>query len=389
MINSILSVLFILSIMVIIWAMVGYPLSIILIDKLLNPSKLSKNYDYVPSVTIMVVAHNEEKVIEDKIVNLMGLDYPSDKLSILVASDNSTDRTNKIVEKWINTKTKVNVSLYCSKEHKGKTNAQNEAQKTVTSEILVMTDANAILANDSITELTAAFNDKDVSYVTGRLSYINQNESTTSNSEASYWNLDLKIRDIESRLQTITAGNGALYACRNKEYVDFDPIESHDSFMPLYYALAGKKAKFNPEAIAFEKAGEVDNDEFKRKVRMNRRILSHIIPTIRVFNVFRYKWFSYFYFGHRTSRYLLWLSHLVLFITNLLLLPEGIFYWISFGAQILIYMMAALSKAQVVDSRYFRFAYYYVMTVGAQFKGVYNQLTGKSKPTWSKAESTR
>jgi len=89
--------------------------------------------------------------------------------------------------------------------------------------------------------------------------------SDVSSAEAGYWDSDLATREIEGRIQTITAGNGALYACRNSEYHDFDPIQCHDAAMPLYYALKGKRAICNHDAVAYEKAGEVIEDEFKEK----------------------------------------------------------------------------------------------------------------------------
>src|SRR5699024_7054713 len=214
---------------------------------------------------------------------------------------------------------KMKLKLYKAKKRMGKTNAQNEAQKIVNTEYLVMTDANAMLAEDSIKELMSIFTSNDISYVADKLIYVNQSTSETSQAESGYWNMDLKIREIESDIQTITAGNGALYACRNADYIDFDPIESHDSAMPFYYAYKGKRAIANHDAVAFEKAGENNEDEFNRKVRMNRRILYRLFNSLQILNVFKYKWFTYFYFGHRTARYLLWLSHLVLLLSNIIL----------------------------------------------------------------------
>ena len=325
------NILFFFSTFIIFWAMAGYPLSLIIISKFLKIKEREKDYSYEPTVTVMVVAHNEEKVIKEKLDNLLKIDYPKDKIEYLVASDNSTDRTNEIVREFIKSHPDENIRLYEVKERKGKTNAQNEAQKTVTSEILVMTDANSMFEKNAVKELISSFADPRVSYVSGRLIIINKDASDISKSEYTYWDNETKLRKIESDICTITAGNGAIYACRNAEYVDFDPIRCHDGAMPTYYALNGKRAIYNPDAIAYEKAGEVVEDEFKRKVRMNRGILSNILPDIRILNVFKYGWYSYFYFGHRTCRYLLWISHLILFASNILLLSTSWFYRLTFG----------------------------------------------------------
>ncbi|QVY61296.1 glycosyltransferase family 2 protein [Cytobacillus gottheilii] len=382
-------ILFYISGFIILWAMLGYPVSLKFIAKLFKDRSLKKDYSRQPTVTVMVVAHNEEKVILDKLYNIIELNYPQEKIEFLIASDNSTDKTNEIVKQFIKEHQELNIRLYEVKARKGKTNAQNEAQKTVTTEYLVMTDANSIMDKDSVIELMAAFTSEDIAYVSGRLSFVNQDSSDVSNAEASYWDSDLATREIEGRIQTITAGNGALYACRTKDYHDFDPIQCHDSAMPPLYALQGKRAIANHDAIAYEKAGEVIEDEFGRKVRMNRIILKHILPDVRILNVFKYKWFSYFYFGHRTCRYLLWISHLLVFISNALLLPESLFYKIAFLGQVLFYLLALARVITKSNNKYLTLVYYYCVTILAQWAGVYNILTGKAKPFWEKAESTR
>src|SRR5690606_5384844 len=132
------------------------------------------------------------------------------------------------------------IRLYEVKKRMGKTNAQNEAQKTVNSEILVMTDANSMMDANSVRELVSAFTSEDISYVCGRLVISNQDFNEIVNTENLYWDNETRLRKIESDIQTITAGNGAIYACRNVDYYDFDPIRSHDANMPRYYALNGK-----------------------------------------------------------------------------------------------------------------------------------------------------
>lgn len=385
----VVEVIFWITVFVIFWANIGYSLSLIILNKIFHPKKTIKNYEYQPTVTLMIVAHNEEKVIEEKLNNVLDSEYPKEKLEILVSSDNSTDQTNDIVKKVIEKNKDRKIRLYEVKERKGKTNAQNEAAKTVKSEILVMTDANSMLEKNSIKEIVSAFTSEDISYVTGRLSYINASDNTTSKSENTYWNLDTRIREIESNFQTITAGNGALYACRTKEYVFLKPARCHDRSMPLKYALKGKRAIANHDALAYEKAGENTGDEFKRKVRMNRGILFAILPSIKILNVFKYKWFTYFYLGHRTCRYLLWIMHIACLITNIMLFGQNYIYDIALVIQCSVYILSLLKLIFKIDNRIFNIPYYYCMTILAQCIGVYNILTGKAKPFWEKAESTR
>ena len=383
-----MEIIFWISAILIFFGMIGYPLSLMLIDKILKNKENNKDFSFTPYVTILIVAHNEEKVIKNKLKNVLEIDYPAEKIEILVSSDNSTDRTNEIVREFIKNNSEYNIKLYEVKERKGKTNAQNEAIRIAKGEIIVMTDANAILDKLSVRELVASFSSDDIAYVTGQLIYVNDKE-WTSKSEVTYWNLDLKMREVESKIQTITAGNGALYACRAREYVDFDPIECHDSIMPIYYALNGKRAISNHHAKAFEKAGETDKDEFNRKVRMARNLISRILPSLKILNVFKYKWFTYFYLGHRTIRYLLAPLHIILYIANSLILGNGFFYKIFFVAQTIFYLGALFKIIFNINNRFLNMMYYYCLTLFAQLKGMYNQLIGKSKPFWEKAESTR
>jgi len=380
------------SAFIVFYAMVGYPLFLKLLGKIKKPKPNQIRTDYEPTVSYMIVAHNEETVIRDKLENAIGLDYPKEKLQILVASDNSTDSTNSIVNTFIEEHKQFHIKLYCSKEHKGKTNAQNEAQKLVQSEILVMTDANTLLEKDAIRQLVSYFTSDDIVYVCGKLEYSNSGDNCTSNSESTYWNLDLYMRDIESRIKSITAGNGALYAIRNKEYIDFDPIYCHDSIMPFTYGKMGKRALFNPKATAYEKAGENNGEEYKRKVRMNRDLLDMLSWGFSVSNPFRYGWFSIFYFGHRTCRYLIWLAHIVMIIATIGLTAMGS----KIGAlltiaQIIFFAISWMSIHHKIQFRssLLRFCFYYGMTVLAQIHGVINIITGKAKPVWEKAESTR
>ena len=385
---NILIVLWWVGVFVIFWAMLGYPVSLSILNKLIKREN-AKDYSYEPTVDIMVTAHNEEKVIEQKLQNLLDMDYPSDKLNIFVASDFSTDKTDDIVKRFATEHSDRRIQIHRSEKYLGKTNAQNETQEFCQAEILIMTDANAIFEKNAIREIVASFVSPDIAYVSGRLCYLNADGSNTATYEGFYWRLDLVCREIESRIQTITAGNGAIYAVRNREYVKIPNIESHDSGFPLIYALKKKRAIYNPDAVAYEKAGEVNEDEFKRKVRMNRRILNKIAPDIRLFNIFAYRWFAYFYFGHRTCRYLLWLMHFLVFAINVPLVFCGVWWKSTMILQLLFYITAIIGWFTKNENRIVRAIFYYCMTVTAQWKGVINMMTGNSRSTWDKAESTR
>lgn len=386
---TILYVLFWLSAFIIVWAMLGYKFSLKVLGRVFKNRELNKDFNNKPKVSVMIVAHNEEKVIYEKLQNVIDNDYPSEKIEYIVASDFSTDNTNNIVQKFINENPNLNIKLYQSKEHKGKTNAQNEAQKITTGEILVMTDANALFQRSAISELVSSFSSEDIAYVTGRLSYKNATDNDTASSESTYWESDLEQRKIESNIKTITAGNGAIYACKNALYYDFDPIKCHDSSMPYYYAGKHLRAIYNQDAVAYEKAGEITGDEFKRKVRMNRIIIQALKAGFKSLNVFKYGWFSYFFFGHRTCRYLLWITHAILYAASIGLYTQNGIYKLAFWGQTIFYVLAIFNLKIKSGNKLLNLMSYYTMTIFAQWKGVIDCVTGKSKPTWEKAESTR
>lgn len=381
----------VISAFMIIYAMVGYPILLSLLDRIIKPPKIKKDYHYEPNVSYIIVAHNEESVILRKLQNALQLDYPNDKFEIIITSDFSTDRTNNIVENFISDHSERRIVLHKTVEHKGKTNAQNEAQKISSGEILVMTDANALLKENAIRELVSCFTDNDIAYVCGKLEYSNNLENPTSTTETTYWNLDLKMRDIESRFQTITAGNGSIYAVRNQDYIEIPLIRCHDGAMPYQYALRNKRSLFNPDAISYEKAGEENYDEFKRKVRMNRTILDIFIEGPKVFNPFKYRWFSFFYFGHRTCRYLLWLSHLFFWVFSIIyaIINRNIWFTNLVVIQAFFICVGCYSISHSFKNKILRIIGYYSMTIMAQLVSVYRQITGKAKPIWEKAESTR
>ena len=158
----IFSILFWVSAFVIVWAMGGYACSLKILKNIFKERKLVKDETYFPTVSVMIVAHNEEKVILEKLENVIENDYPKELIDYIIASDSSTDKTNEIVEQFIKEHQDLRIILYKTKEHKGKTNAQNEAQKVTTGEILVMTDANAMFERNAISELVHCFTTENI-----------------------------------------------------------------------------------------------------------------------------------------------------------------------------------------------------------------------------------
>ena len=380
--------LFWLSFIGIFYGFIGYPISLYMIECFFRKRETKKIYKYRPVVSFIIAAHNEEKSIIKKLENAISLDYPKDKLEIIVTSDNSTDATNSKVRKFIEQNKNYNIVLYKVKERKGKTNAQNEAIKIAKGEILAFSDANSIWEKNALIELITNFSDDSIQYVCGKLMYVNSFENITSNAESTYWNYDLWMREIESGYGSVTAGNGAIYAIR-KDNIKFIPaIECHDGLYPTLSVLDGKRAIYENNAIAYEKAGETSKDEFSRKVRMNRGLLKTKYSYIQKYNPFKTGLFSYFYFCHRYLRYSLYFFHIMLLISSGGLF-DNIFYRSMFLLQVLFYLIAIIGVILKIKNKLVFFPYYYTITIFAQLIAIIKSCAGMDKPFWEKAESTR
>lgn len=377
------------SMVFIIYTFIGYPISLKILKNLKNKKEIKVNQNYKPKISIIVAAHNEEKSIIKKLKNIQKLNYDLNKVEVIVASDNSTDKTEELVKKFIDKNNLTNYRLFCVEKRKGKTNAQNEAVKISCGEILFFSDANSIWDKNALVEIVKNFSDDSISYVCGKLVYVNSLENITSSAENNYWSYDLNMREIESQYGSITAGNGAIYAIRKEDYIDIDSLECHDGTFPTLVVLNKKRAIYEKNAIAYEKAGETTEDEYSRKVRMGRDILRAKYNNFKKYNPFKVGIYSYFYFCHRYLRYSLYILHILFFVSNLFLIKKDLFYLVIFIGQIIFYLLALLGFVTKTKYKVIYYCYYYAMTIFAQLVAVKRSILGQNKPFWEKAESTR
>lgn len=395
MFMHILYTLYILSAFLIIFPFIIYPASLKVVSFFIKKKEgKTINAEELPTVTLIITAYNEEKVIERKLKEATNYEYPKEKVNIIVASDDSTDLTNEIVEKFIKNQeieNSIKVDLLVVKGRKGKTAAQNTAVKLAKGEVVAFSDANSNWDKGALKHMVKHFVNSNVGYICGQLKYINTDVDMTSHAEGMYWDFDLEIRKMESRISSIVGGNGAIYAIKKELYVDLPPMLSHDGFMPTKMVLQGATAKYEEKAVAFEKASENLDDEFQRKVRMQRGQPWKKYTDIKKFNVFKYGWFSYFYFGHKYVKYLLYILHPMLYITNFLIMQSNFLLRLSFIVQSLFYLFALLgymlrNKQKI---KLFYYPYHYCLTIVAQIYSIINTFKGKSKATWEKSETTR
>jgi cellulose synthase/poly-beta-1,6-N-acetylglucosamine synthase-like glycosyltransferase len=363
----VIKALFWLSLGALLWTHVVYPLGVAALARV--RTRNVRRDEVEPTVTLIVAAYNEEPVIERRLENLLGLDYPVDKLELVVTSDASTDRTHELVERFGD-----RVRLIVNPRG-GKVAAQNRAVRETTGEIVAFSDANATWAPDALRQLVANFADPDVAYACGQLVL---EAADGSNREGVYWRYELAQREAESRLGSITGGNGSIYAVRRADYVEVDPKWGHDLSFPYRMVQAGRRAVYEPAALAFEKPTPSNESEYHRKVRMFEHcweitlrgsLLKRLPPGYLVQVI-----------SHRVLRYGSGILHLVLLATSLALVGEGLVYQVALAAQVLLVAAAAVGVGV---------ARYYALVTWATVVSLWNYLRRGVPATWEAAEGTR
>jgi cellulose synthase/poly-beta-1,6-N-acetylglucosamine synthase-like glycosyltransferase len=353
------------SLAALVWTHVAYPLSVAALA--LVHARPVRAGDDLPSVSVIVAAHNEESVIERRIENLRALDYPHERIELVVTSDGSTDATEDLAAR---AGARVIGNL-----RGGKVAAQNHAVRETSGEIVAFTDANSTWAPDALRALVRAFADPDVAYICGRL---NVQADDGKNQEGLYWRYELGVRAAESQLDSVTGGNGSIYAVRRSDYVEVDPRFGHDLSLPYLMVQRGRRAVYEPAANAFEKATPTTEDEYRRKVRMfehcwaivlEGKMLRRLRPLYLVEIV-----------SHRHLRYASGLLHLLLLGTSIALLGHGTVYAVALGLQLGL-LAAALLGVGV--------ARYYVLVTWATVQSLFNYLRRGVPSTWDAAEGTR
>ena len=362
----ILVVLFWLSLALLAWTHVLYP-AVVSAAARVGQRRVAKG-DVEPTVTIVVAAYNEEASIARRIQNLLELDYPRDKLELVVSSDASSDRTEEIALQYPQVKVIPN-------PRGGKVAAQDRAVRQTGGEIVAFSDANCTWSPDALRTLVRAFADPKVAYVCGRLKILG---ADGSNKEGLYWRYELAVRDAESRLSSVTGGNGSIYAVRRSDYVEVDPRFGHDLSLPYLMVQRGRRAVYEPTAVAFEKPTPSNETEYRRKVRM----FEHCWLILLRGRMFRRlgPLYALELVSHRLLRYTSGLLHVVLLAASIALVTHGWIYDVVLGAQLGLLAAAAVGVG---------IARYYVLITLATIVSLWNYLRRGVPATWEAAEGTR
>ncbi|MBA2504964.1 MAG: glycosyltransferase family 2 protein [Thermoleophilaceae bacterium] len=333
----------------------------------------------LPQVSLIIAAYDEASVIAAKVANMRSLDYPRERVELIVASDGSSDGTGDAAHE-------AGADLVLDLPRGGKIRAQDQAVERASGELVVFSDANSFWAPDALRELVAPFADPAVGYVCGQVRFTND-EGT--NQEGAYWRYEMAVRSLESRLGGVTGGNGAIYATRREAYIVVDPRMGHDLSFPFNMVKRGWRAVYAPSARAEEKMVPSIEGEFARK----RRMMSHAWPIVVQGGLASPRGYSALYAlqiaSHRLLRYASPFIHLAALGTNVALVAggAGAVYLATLAVQAAFLLAAALGP--VVPLRPFKLAYYYVLVTASLAAGLWDWLRTGTPAGWEKAEGTR
>jgi cellulose synthase/poly-beta-1,6-N-acetylglucosamine synthase-like glycosyltransferase len=378
---TVVAIVFWVSAGLILYAHAGYPLLLGLLawvrGRAAKPDPPAVPDDQLPRVSVIVAAYAEEDVIAERVANIRALDYPRGRVELIVACDGSPDATAERARV-------AGADVVLELPRGGKIRAQDAAVERAAGEIVAFSDANVSWQPEALRRLVAPFADPRVGYACGEVQLV---DARGSNQEGLYWRYELALRALESRVRSVTGGNGAIYATRREAYLVVDPIMGHDLSFPFNMVKRGWLALAVREARASEKMVPTIEGEFARK----RRMMSHTWPIVLRGGMLSPRGYDPLYalmiVSHRILRYLTPFLHVVALVTSIALIGYGWVYVAAVAAQVGVLVAAALARA--IPARPMLIARYYVLTTASLAAGLWDWLVHGTSAGWEPAEGTR
>lgn len=327
--------IFWLALFLIMFSYVGYAVVILVISWIVrNPVRRAP---IEPTVTYLITAYNEEKNIAAKLEQTLSLDYPRDKLEIIVASDGSTDRTDDIVRGFADRA----VRLLRVEGRVGKTETQNQAVRHATGDVIIFSDATTRYERSAIRNIVRNYADPSVGAVSGRYEYFNPTGAPIGVGSVLYGRYDNLIKTLQTSIKTITGCVGCIYSVRRSAYRPLPPEIISDLCEPLKVLESGHRVVFEPDAVAYEETTLRTAEEFRMRVRVITRGMNGLLFVKSLFNPLRYGFVSFQLFTHKVLRWLVPLFLSMALLANLFLLDEP-FYRVTLAAQAGFYLIALI-----------------------------------------------
>lgn len=373
-----LQILFWLSLFLVFYTHLGYGILLYMLVKLkelfVKPVRRQLPPDKrLPDVTLFITAFNEEEVVDEKMRNCLGLDYPADKLHIVWTTDGSNDSTNQRLEDW------PQATVHFQPLRQGKTAAMTRGMMLVDTPLVVFTDANTMLNREAIREIVRAFEDPKVGCVAGEKRIaVQEKDGAAAGGEGIYWKYESTLKALDARLYSAVGAAGELFAVRRELFTVMEPDTLLDDFiLSLRIAMQGYKIAYCTQAYAIESGSADMREEQKRKVRIAAGGLQSIWRLRELLNPFRYGVLTFQYVSHRVLRWslapVLLFALLPLNIAILLAGGSPVCYGTILALQLLFYIMGGwgyyLSTRQVKNKLLFIPYYFLFMNINVM-KGV-------------------
>lgn len=338
--------LFYISVFLIFYTYLFYPLLLIFIS---STKQAVKDTSFVfkkedrrsrmckfPEITVVIAAFNEEKCIADRINNLLALDYPKEKLTFLIASDGSTDKTNEIISEFDH----PSLQIYCFDDNRGKINVLNELVSQVVTPFCVFSDANTMFEKDALQHLVTHFESENIGAVCGELHLIDP--FSGDNKDNLYWKYEQALKFHESRLNALLGANGAIYAIRTETYIPLPADTIIDDFcIVMNIAKKGYSVLYAPAAKAVEEIAPDLSEESTRRVRIGAGNYQAMMRLGWLLNPFQgYRFFSYL--SHKVLRWFVPHLMIIALICNTILAIDYDFYRYILLLQVIFYVMAVV-----------------------------------------------
>jgi cellulose synthase/poly-beta-1,6-N-acetylglucosamine synthase-like glycosyltransferase len=336
-----------------------------------------------PLVSLLIVAHNEEAEIEQRILNALALDYPASRLEIVIASDGSTDRTNAIVRKYAD----LGVRLLAYAERRGKAAVLNDAFNELNHEVVVLSDANTAFSVGSVRSLAAWFADPSVGVVCGRL--VLTDPATGRNVDSLYWKYETFLKKCESRLGALLGSNGGIYAMRRSLFRDIPNDTIIDDFVIPLSAREATSCRivYDRDAVACEQTPETIGSEFRRRCRIGAGGFQ-AIGQLRGLLSPHHGWVCFTFWSHKILRWLCPFFLIGALVLNLFLVRQVEFFNLLL-AQLGFYTVSVLAGFLPAWPRCLRFlklGTMFTIMNAALLVGFFRWLTGRQKGTWQRTE---
>jgi len=373
--------LFLLSAAAIFYAYAGYPILLWLISFTIKAP--IKKADIAPSVSLVISAYNEEKILPQKLKNALEQDYPQDLLEIAVISDGSTDKTNDIIHGFA--KKYDNIIPCIVSINKGKTACLNDFVPKLHGDIILFSDANSFYDKNLIRRIVRSFVDPDIGFVTGYTKYLTSSKGKATEATGLYSDLERLTKSLETRTGSCVGADGAVFAIRKSLFSPLQPDEINDLVIPFHIVSKGYRGILETSVLCTEEAAG-QPEEFQRQIRITNRTLRAIFNHKYLLNPFQYPLFSFKLFSHKLMKFLTPFWMLFLLITNVLLaFGSGTFYKIIFVLQGLFYACAfigLLQKREERKARLINTCHVLVLVNVAYVVGWFKYFKGETYASW-------